>query len=197
MTIKFGEKIEPKKEHLSKSPLPSLYKETYPKIKWNSGYYIEFPDCTKELLTEAAPTVTHDFTKNYSDAIQITMRYDNLVDTYTDTSQVASVTATNPNPPVKYTGIDFACAPIASGYDINTDKAEEEKSITKNQYQQLLGLSALAKNYYQKMDDIKTAMMEIVDENDDSYYCTDLIWSGGEDMTVDKLLEGLSISVEC
>jgi len=67
------------------------------------------------------------------------------------------------------------------------------KTITKNQYQQLVGLRALAERCQKWRDEIEVAVREITGEPDDSYQATDFIYA---DQDLRAMLKRLEITVE-
>lgn len=67
------------------------------------------------------------------------------------------------------------------------------KTITKNQYQQLVGLQALAERCQKWRDEIEGAVREITGEPDDSYQVTDFIYA---DQDLKDMLNRLEITIE-
>lgn len=77
-----------------------------------------------------------------------------------------------------------------------------DKTITKFQYLQLLGLFTLAKNHYRFLEEITETVAEITktqNDHDSGYpyygHVSDAIWSG-DDMGLDEMLRKLAISVK-
>jgi hypothetical protein len=68
------------------------------------------------------------------------------------------------------------------------------KTITKNQYYQLVGLAAISKRQYDLLDQVMEAALEITGEDRDNGHTSDFVYSGDHD--VKDLLERLSITVE-
>jgi hypothetical protein len=68
-----------------------------------------------------------------------------------------------------------------------------KKSITKNEYWQLVGLQTLANNYMAKVDDLENVAKEIVGELEDTGYITDMI---GGDRDIDEILKILGITID-
>jgi hypothetical protein len=67
------------------------------------------------------------------------------------------------------------------------------KTITQNQYQQLVGLQSLAERCQKWRDEIEAAVREITGEPDDSYHATDFIYA---DQGLRGMLKRLEITVE-
>lgn len=68
------------------------------------------------------------------------------------------------------------------------------KTITKAEYNQLVGLGTLAAMHQKHMDDICLAVREITGEPEESYHATDFVFDGANGLR--EMLKRLDITVE-